>query len=86
MTPKEFQTFVNWPGVRPNACAGGGFYGVEDDGGGSSEGAFDQNDPTRIHSANTTQSDDGDGGSDYMHDWEGKEKTWKLTIHWVISF
>jgi len=68
MTPKEFQTFVNWPGVRPNACAGGGFYGVEDDGGGSSEGAFDQNDPTRIHSANTTQSDDGDGGSDYMHD------------------
>jgi hypothetical protein len=79
LTPEAYQAHVAWPGVRPNAFGGDGAArgideraeGEEGQGDGSNEN-FDQDDPSRVFSANTTRSDDGsDGGSediDYMLD------------------
>jgi hypothetical protein len=79
LTPVAYQAHVAWPGVRPNAFGGDGAArgideraeGEEGQGDGSNEN-FDQDDPSRVFSANTTRSDDGsDGGSediDYMLD------------------
>jgi hypothetical protein len=81
LTPVAYQAHVAWPGARPNAFGGDGAAhgsevraegeGEEGQGDGSNEN-FDQDDPSRVFSANTTRSDDGsDGGSediDYMLD------------------
>jgi len=85
MTPTAFQAYVNWPEDTPNAYGGGGFYAgnenmAEDN---AEEEGMEQDDPTLVHSATSTGSDEDDGFDD-MRGWEGREKDLKAHISWVI--
>jgi len=66
MTPTAFQAYVNWPEDTPNPYGGGGFYAgnenmAEDNPG---EEGMEQDDPTHVHSATSTRSDEDDGSDD----------------------
>ncbi|MCI60593.1 hypothetical protein A2U01_0081849, partial [Trifolium medium] len=55
MTPPEFQTYVDWPGVRPTFAGGG-------DGAGTSAGAEAE------QAASDASMGDGDGNDDIVSD------------------
>jgi len=65
MTPTAFQAYVNWPVDTPNPYGGGGYFAGNDVAGDDDAGEEDmeRDDPTRVHNATSTRSDD-DGSDD----------------------